>query len=60
MIILGLMDMTLFTKKSIDISDLSKIEPRWFDYVNNALNPNLFKTDVLSLIGQNDKRININ
>lgn len=32
----------------IDTSELSLIEPLWFDYVNQSMNPELFKTDLRS------------
>ena len=49
---------SFYQKRAIDVSELSGIEPRWFEYVNNSLTPDLFKTDVSSLIGQGEE-INI-
>lgn len=47
----GLMVMTIFIKKKkIETTDLSKIEPLWFEYVNNSMKPDLFKTDIRSII----------
>lgn len=35
--------------------ELSKVEPLWFEYVNNSMKPDLFKTDIRSIIGQSDE-----
>lgn len=40
-----------FNQKEIEASELSKIEPAWFDYVNESMKPDLFKTDIRSIIG---------
>jgi len=40
-----------YGKSNIETSALSKIEQKWFDYVNQSLKPGLFKTDIHSLIG---------
>ena len=43
----------LFYKRDrIETKELSKIEPSWFEYVNNSMKPNLFKTDIRSIIAQ--------
>ena len=49
-------DKTFFTgyekfykKRTLDTSELSKVEPLWFDYVNRSMRPDLFKTDIRSL-----------
>ena len=45
----------LFYKKNrIETRELSKIEPLWFEYVNNSMKPNLFKTDIRSIIAQSE------
>ena len=44
-----------YGKPIIENSELSKIEPLWFDYVNDSLTPDLFKTDLRTIIGQNDE-----
>lgn len=44
-----------YGKKSIETSELSAIEPLWFDYVNESLNPNLFKTDLRTIFKREDK-----
>ena len=46
---------SFYGKKDIDTSELSLIEPSWFDYVNNSLNPEMFKTDVSKLISQDEE-----
>lgn len=38
-----------YKKKTIQTSALSSIEPLWFEYVNNALKPELFKTDLRTI-----------
>ena len=47
-----------YGKNNIDTKDLSKVEPYWFEYVNNSMNPQLFKTDLRSIIG-NDTEIDV-
>lgn len=44
-----------FYKKKTETMELSKIEPLWFEYVNNSMKPDLFKTDIRSIIGQNEE-----
>lgn len=44
-----------FYKKETETMELSKIEPLWFEYVNNSIKPELFKTDIRSIIGQNEE-----
>ena len=44
-----------FYKRENATTDLSKIEPLWFEYVNNSMNPELFKTDIRSIIGQTEE-----
>ncbi len=43
---------SFYGKKDIETIELTKIEPEWFEYVNNALKPDLFKTDVQAMFGQ--------
>lgn len=38
-----------------DTQELSLVEPRWFEYVNQSMNPDLFKTDLRSLFRQDEK-----
>ena len=44
-----------YKKKDIGIMELSRIEPMWFEYVNNSMNLNLFKTDIRSIISKTDE-----
>ena len=44
-----------YGKKSVETSELSAIEPLWFDYVNDSLNPNLFKTDLRMFFRREDE-----
>ena len=41
-----------FGQKKVDTIELTRMEPYWFDYVNDSMNPNLFKTDIRSIIEQ--------
>ena len=45
----------LYKKKDIETVELSKLESMWFEYINNSMNPNLFKTDLHSVIGQREE-----
>ena len=45
---------TFYGKKDIETTELSKTEPLWFEYVNHSMKPDLFKTDIRSIIGQDD------
>lgn len=40
----------LYGKPNIETSELTKIEPLWFEYVNNSMNPDLFKTDIRTVL----------
>lgn len=44
---------SFYGKNDIETRDLSKVEPDWFEYVNKSMNPQLFKTDLRSIIGDN-------
>ena len=44
-----------YGKKSVTTTELSAIEPLWFDYVNDSLNPNLFKTDLRTIFKREDE-----
>lgn len=44
-----------YNKKEIDTMQLSKIEPQWFEYVNNSMRPDLFKTSIRSIIDQSEE-----
>ncbi len=39
-----------YGKHDIDTSELSLIEPLWFDYINQSMKPELFKTDLRSIL----------
>ena len=43
---------SFYGKKDIETIELTKIEPEWFEYVNNSMKPDLFKTDVQAMFGQ--------
>ncbi len=43
---------SFYGKKDIETMELTKIEPDWFEYVNNSMKPDLFKTDVQAMFGQ--------
>lgn len=45
----------LYGKREIETSALSKIEPLWFEYVNHAMDPELFKTDIRSIFRGNEE-----
>lgn len=36
-----------YKREDVETSELTKIEPQWFEYVNNSMRPDLFKTDIL-------------
>ena len=46
---------SFYKEDDIETTDLSKVEPIWFDYVNNSMKPDLFKTDIISIIGQHEE-----
>lgn len=39
-----------YGKQDIDTSELAKVEPLWFEYVNNTMNPDLFRTDIRTVL----------
>ena len=43
---------SFYGKKDIETMELAKIESEWFEYVNNSMKPDLFKTDVQTIFGQ--------
>ena len=43
---------SLYGKKGIETVELTKIEQEWFEYVNNSMRPELFKTDVKAMFCQ--------
>ena len=46
---------SFYKEDDIETTDLSKVEPIWFEYVNNSMKPDLFKTDIISIIGQHEE-----
>ena len=46
---------SFYNKKDIETMELSKVEPLWFEYINNSMKPGLFKTDIRTIIGQDDE-----
>lgn len=44
-----------YKQKSIITAELSQEEPNWFQYVNDSLRADLFKTDIRSLLSNNDE-----
>ncbi|MCC8118139.1 MAG: DUF3883 domain-containing protein [Bacteroidales bacterium] len=41
----------LYGKKNIELSEIRGIEPYWFQYTNDMLDPNLFVTDLNTVLG---------
>ena len=41
---------SFYGRHDYETSDLSIIEPQWFEYVNKSMKPNLFKTDLRSIL----------
>ena len=42
-----------YGKEQLENSDITRVEPYWFDYVNDTMKPNMFKTDVSSIFKDN-------
>lgn len=38
-----------YDKNNYSTSELSEVEPSWFEYVNQSMNPDLFKTDISAI-----------
>ena len=47
-----------YDKNNYSTSELSEVEPSWFEYVNQSMNPDLFKTDI-SAIFKPDEEIEV-
>ena len=45
---------SFYGKKNIETMELTKIEPEWFEYVNNSMNPELFKTDIQAIFNKSE------
>ncbi len=43
---------SFYGRSNIETRELAIVEPNWFEYVNNSMNPNLFRTDLHSVIGK--------
>ena len=39
-----------YGRNNYETSDLSDVEPLWFDYVNKSMKPDLFKSDIRSIL----------
>ncbi len=44
-----------YGKSVVDTSELSLIEPQWFEYVNFSMKPDLFKSDIRSFFTQSEE-----
>lgn len=44
-----------YNTETVQTSALSKVEPLWFEYVNNSMNPELFKTDIRAFFKEEDE-----
>lgn len=45
---------SFYKEESLASSSLSAVEPQWFAYVNDSMNPDLFKTDPKTVIGNEE------
>ncbi len=45
---------SFYGKRNIETTELAKIEPEWFEYVNNSMKPDLFKTDIQTVFKQSE------
>lgn len=43
-----------YNKSNYDTPDLSLVEPLWFEYVNQSMKPELFKTDLSAILKPNE------
>ena len=44
-----------YGKSNIDTYELSLIEPKWFEYVNNSMKQDVFKTDLRSILKRGEE-----
>lgn len=44
-----------YDQDNYETSELRAVEPKWFEYVNNSMSPELFKTDIRSIISDIDE-----
>lgn len=45
----------LYAEKTLDTAVIAAVEQDWFKYVNDSMNPDLFKTDIESIIKPDDE-----
>lgn len=45
----------MYAKKGLVTADISKIEPTWFDYVQRSMKPDLFKSDIKTILATTDE-----
>lgn len=44
-----------YGRNNYETSELSDVEPLWFDYVNKSMKPDLFKSDIRSILKPNEE-----
>lgn len=44
-----------YGRNNYETSELSDVEPLWFDYVNKSMKPELFKSDIRSILQPNEE-----
>lgn len=44
-----------YGRNNYETSELSDVEPLWFDYVNKSMKPDLFKSDICSILKPNEE-----
>lgn len=48
---------SFYNKSTISTQEVALIEPEWFAYVNDSINPDAFKTDISTLLKDNELEI---
>lgn len=48
-----------FYGKPINVTDLHSVEEEWFNYLNEHMSPDLFKTDIFSLSEESDNQFTV-
>lgn len=46
---------SFYNKKNIETMELTQIEPKWFEYVNDSMKPDLFKTNIQAIFRQSEQ-----
>ena len=46
---------SFYGRNNYETSELSDVEPLWFDYVNKSMKPDLFKSDIRSILKPNEE-----